>query len=171
MLSCTEVNEDYVYQWLMEIGEPTTPDEEIRGVPNRLKRLDAKFRACLTDILEGEMPREINLSIDETKKSEIRILKRAEIYRFIARYYRTQEDMGVAHTIADMSKVKFSGDNNLRGFMNTWRKVCNGSKSIVPEPLREEMFREEIRKSEVMAIDVKHYLRMKSEGDRKANRM
>ena len=33
------------------------------------------------------------------------------------------------------------------------------------------MFLEEIQKSEVMAIDVKRYLRMMSEGDRKANRM
>ena len=80
----------------MKIGDPTTPDEEIRDVPNRLRRLDAKFLACLTDILKGEMSREINLSIEETKKSEMRILKGAEIYRFIARYCRTQEGMGVA---------------------------------------------------------------------------
>ena len=53
---------------------------------------------------------------------------------------------GVAHTIADMSKVKFSGDNNLRGFINAWRKVCNRSKSTVLESLREEMFLEEIQR-------------------------
>ena len=70
LLSATEIDEDYVYQWLMKIGDPSTPEREIREVPNRLRRLDAKFRACLTDILNREMPRGINLSIEETKNNE-----------------------------------------------------------------------------------------------------
>ena len=42
------------------------------------------------DILKGEMNREVNLLMEETKQGEARLLKGIEIYRVIAHYYRTQ---------------------------------------------------------------------------------
>ena len=119
---------------------------------------------------KGKCPEKLTFPSKRPRETKCGFSKERRSIGFIARYFRAQEEMGVAHTIADMSKVKFAGENNLRGFMNTWRKVCNGSKGTVPESLREEMFFEEIQKSEVMAVNVKHYLRMKAEGDRKANR-
>ena len=112
------------------------------------------------DILKGEKNREVNLLVEETKQGESRLLKGVEIYRVIAHYYRTQEELGQCHTIADLGKVKFTGDQQLRAFMNGWRKACNEAKSHVSEAVKEEMFMEQIQKSQVMANDVVHYRRL-----------
>ena len=55
LIAAIDLDEDYVYEWLRKIFDPATKVEELRKIPRRLRRLDAKFRSSLMDILKGEI--------------------------------------------------------------------------------------------------------------------
>ena len=160
MVAAVDYKEDKVFVWINRIFDFTFETNIIRDIPKKLKKADAKLRTAVTDILHGSIGREIHLKIEEIKKAENRILTGAETLRAVAGYYATHEDMNISYTLEDLNKVKFTGDNNLRNFMNSWRRIVNEVKSTVPEHILREMFLTQISQSTVMANDVAHYRRL-----------
>ena len=51
LIAAIELDDDIVYEWFKKASDRETADEDARKLPKWAKRLDAKFRAALMDII------------------------------------------------------------------------------------------------------------------------
>ena len=146
-----------VAAWLNEIDAATTAEElrPIQGTKNEV--LDSKVAAAVSDILQGDFSRTIQVREEKAIKQDgLPGLGGRELLWWVYNHFKLKDTDGAMLEYRDLTNVTMKGDN-LQAFINDWDYVMLGVKDVPGEKMLEEMFRTQLQKCSSMQTHMALY--------------
>ena len=150
---------DAAFAWIQLVEHPDATSEALAVSGNKFQSIDLKLKAALAKIAHGDLGRQLTQATeDEAKRG--RPLKGRQALLLIYRYFEINEEAGVIYSITDLMAVRWLGDEKIETFLNSWIAVLSGMREEPPLRVKEELFLEQMRKSQVLREEVAHYDRV-----------
>ena len=154
-------------KWINEIKTKNLQELEDSGGA-MWERLDLKLGTTLANCVHQSphtLKDDVDFQSQEALKKET-ILKGRQIAWMMIDFMKTNRTMDQVHTIDDLSRLAWLGDNKIKQFRDQWRMTVHNLryKQFDPNMLRDMLY-ERIKVSKVLAPDIAHYERL-NEDDR-----
>ena len=135
----------------VEVTGKTREDfEDPEGYPT----LDRKIAAALGKIFKGELGRKVNNLERTLLAREQRMLSGRERLFLMYQFFRTNKNLGLIHSVFDLGKVAWLGDNHIERFRNNWDSMLAGIATDMDDKLLAEAFLQQLDKSTELRDEV-----------------
>jgi hypothetical protein len=150
---------DEAFAWIQRVERSDATMDNLAHSGRKFLSIDLKLKAGLAKVAHGELGRLLTQATeDEAKKG--RPLKGRQALWMVYRHFEINEEAGVIYSITDLMAVRWLGDDRIESFLNSWISVLSGMREEPPVTVKEELFLEQLRKSQVMREEVAYYDRV-----------
>ena len=146
-----------VCKWLIDVEKPKATYDSFKKTKEKWATLDAKLATALGKLFTGGLGRHVNTLESRSLRESYNLLTGRQKLWLMYDFFRTNKDLGLAHSITDLQQVTWKGDNKIEMFKNDWEACVDGLVEDVPENLLANMFLEQIGNSQVLKTKVDKY--------------
>ena len=156
---------DRALHWALAATDEDVPDESPKR-SGEFETLDLKWAAALQKVAHGELGRKMQQAADNALK-ERRSVRGRELFRIIAKYYKTNAKSDFVFGFNDLKDLEVHG-SRLGEFLDNWEMVLSGMRNPPAENVLEDLLYGKIHRFDGLAEDIAHYNRLDDDagGDR-----
>ena len=147
---------DDAFTWISRVWEPDVTIEELKD-PGTFLTLDAKLLSALTNIIQGDLARQVDTfkEIEAQKRNPVR---GRQVLLMVHEHLSTNIKHGATYAMEDLLNVRLVNDN-LTSFMRSWEGVLAGMNAKTPDDsMLEALFYNQLKKSKQMQHHLNVYL-------------
>ena len=144
------------FEWIEATWIPGQTVEVLRD-SGMFVHLDAKLASALTNILEGDLARQVDM-FKEQEAKEKRYARGRQILLMIHKHFSTNIKHGAIYDFEDLLSVQLINED-LKNFMTRWDTVIAGMGNEQNEKTLEALFHRQIRKLRPLSHDLNEYER------------
>ena len=144
------------FEWIEATWIPGQTVEVLR-VSGMFVHLDAKLASALTNILEGDLARQVDI-FKEQEAKEKRYARGRQILLMVHKHFSTNIKHGAIYDFEDLLSVQLINED-LKNFMTRWDTVIAGMGNEQNEKNFEALFHRQIRKFRPLSHDLNEYER------------
>ena len=145
---------DLAFHWVEEVFKTDQPVEALKD-SGKFVTLDAKLMSSLTNILEGDFARQLDIFKEEQAKSGTPARGRQALL-MIHKHFSTSRKHGAVYDIEDLMAVTLVNDD-LRGFITRWDAVIAGMTSEPDMMWKQAYFHNAIKNFKPLSHDLAVY--------------
>ena len=136
---------DDAFTWISRVWEPAVTIEELKE-PGTFLTLDAKLLSALTNIIQGDLARQVD-TFKEVEAQKRNPVRGRQVLLMVHEHLSTNIKHGATYAMEDLLNVRLV-NNNLTSFMRSWEGVLAGMNAKTPDDsMLEALFYNQLKKS------------------------
>ena len=137
---------ELAWTWILQTEATASTWESLQSPGPGFATLDAKLASALMRAASGDLAMELAARKEQSARAGLRASGRQLLW-LVYRFFRTSERSGGRYTLADLLKVRYTNDANLRQFYLAWRNVMTNIDVRPDDTQLEDMLFEQVRSS------------------------
>ena len=152
---------DEAFKWVEEVWAETKVIENLAD-SGKFATLDAKLMSALTNVIDGDLSRQLDIFKENEAKKGIHA-KGRQALRMIHKHFSTSQKHGAIYDLEDLMAVQMVNDD-LKGFVSRWDAVIAGMREDPGNRWKEAYFHNAVKPFKPLEHDLAIYDRA-PEGD------
>ena len=154
-------NSDAAFKWIEHVWEESMTLDTLAD-SGTFTTLDAKLMSALTNVVDGDLARQLDLFKEQEAKKGIHAKGRQALF-MIHKHFSTSQKHGAVYDLEDLMAIQMINDD-LKGFVSRWDAVIAGMKEDPGDRWKEAYFHNSIKRFNPLEHDLAIYDRA-PEGD------
>ena len=152
---------DEAFKWVEEVWAETKVIENLAD-SGKFATLDAKLMSALTNVIDGDLSRQLDIFKENEAKKGIHAKGRQALW-MIHKHFSTSQKHGAIYDLEDLMAVQMVNDD-LKGFVSRWDAVIAGMREDPGTRWKEAYFHNAVKRFKPLEHDLAIYDRA-PEGD------
>ena len=152
---------DAAFKWIERVWEESMALETLAD-SGTFATLDAKLMSALTNVMDGDLARQLDLFKEQEAERGIHAKGRQALY-MVHKHFSTSQKHGAVHDLEDLIAIQMVNDD-LKGFVSRWDAVIAGMREDPGDRWKDAYFHSSIKRFKPLEHDLAIYDRA-PEGD------
>ena len=153
---------DAAFKWIERVWEESMALETLAD-SGTFATLDAKLMSAITNVVDGDLARQLDLFKEQEAKKGIHAKGRQARY-MVHKHFSTSQKHGAVYDLEDLMAIQMVNDD-LKGFVSRWDAVIAGMREDPGDRWKEAYFHNSIKRFKPLEHDLAIYDRANSCGE------